>query len=124
VGLLLFNGKHASPPTDRGYIMKYDLDAEMMNAGLFYGDEKMKPFFYGYIFPQPPRAETLPIGPPAASWSDTFKEWVLPYDAVRASADPTAELRSFLDALYAQCVGAAGWDRDLLSYVAPKRRPR
>lgn len=121
VALLLFNGKHAVPPTNRGYIMTYDLDAELMNAGLYYGDEKTAPFFYGYIFPQPPSAETLPIAPTAASWSDALREWVLPYDAVRDAADPAAALRAFLDAIYAQCIAAAGWDRDKLSYVAPKR---
>ncbi len=46
VALLLFNGKHVVPPTDRGYIMKYDLDAELMNVGLYYGDESTAPFFY------------------------------------------------------------------------------
>jgi hypothetical protein len=124
VSLLLFSGKHVVPPTDRGYIMKYDLDAEMMAAGLYYGDETTAPFFYGYIVPQPPGAQTLPIAPAGASWSDAIKEWVLPYDAVRNAADPAAELRAFLDAIYAQCVAAAGWDREALSYAAPKRPRR
>ena len=122
VTLLLFSGKHVRAPADRGYIMKYDLDAELMNVGLFYGDEKTAPFFYGYIFPQPPGAATLPIAPAGASWSEAVSEWVLPYDAVRHADDPTAELRIFLDAIYAQCVAAAGWDRDALSYIAPPRR--
>ena len=122
VALLLFNGKHATAPADRGYIMRYDLDAEMMNAGLYYGDEKTPPFFYGYVYPQPPGAEGLPIAPAAASWSDAVKEWVLPYDAVRRAADPERELRTFLDAIYASCVSAAGWDRAALSYDAPARK--
>jgi hypothetical protein len=121
VALLLFNGKHVAPPLDRGYIMKYDLDAELMNAGLYYGDENTKPYFYGYIFPQPPGAESLPIAPASATWSEKIREWVLPYDAVRHAVDPAAELRAFLDAIYAQCVGAAGWDREALSYAAPHR---
>ena len=121
VALILFNGKHVAPPTDRGYIMKYDLDAELMNVGLFYGDETNAPFFYGYIFPQPAGAEHLPIAPTSASWSETIKEWVLPYDAVRSAADPAAELRAFLDAIYAQCIDAAGWDRAALSYDSPKQ---
>jgi hypothetical protein len=124
VSLLLFSGRHVTAPTDRGYIMKYDLDAELMAAGLYYGDERTAPFFYGYIFPQPPGAETLPVAPQAAAWSDAIKEWVLPYDAVRHAADPAAALRAFLDAIYAQCVTAAGWDRTALSYLAPTRLPR
>jgi hypothetical protein len=46
---------------------------------------------------------------------------VLPYDTVRYAADPAGELGAFLDAIYAQCIAAAGWDRDGLSYVAPRR---
>jgi len=124
VALLLFNGKKVPPPSDRGYLMKYDLDAELMNVGLYYGDETSAPYFYGYIYPEPPGVTQLSIAPAAASWSDTIKEWVLPYDAVRGAADPTAELRAFLDAIYAHCIGAAGWDRAALSYEAPKRALR
>jgi hypothetical protein len=121
VALLLFNGKRVAPPTDRGYIMKYDLDAELMNVGLYYGDETTPPFFYGYIHPEPPAPETLPVAPDAASWSSAIKEWVLPYEAVRSAANPAAELKAFLDAIYARCIESAGWDRESLSYEAPKR---
>jgi hypothetical protein len=121
ISLMLFNGKHAPAPTDRGYLLRYDLDAEMLNVGFWPGDETNAPFFYGYIFPQPENAPTLPIAPATASWSENIKEWVLPYDAVRTAADPAAELNAFLDAIYALCVSAAGWDRGALSYVAPKR---
>jgi hypothetical protein len=124
IALLLFNGKHVPPPTDRGYLMRYDLDAEMMNAGFYPGDDATAPFFYSYIFPQPEGAAHLPIAPATASWSDAIKEWVLPYEAVRTSADPTATLCAFLDATYALCISAAGWDRAALSYDAPKRVPR
>jgi hypothetical protein len=120
VALLLFNGKHVPAPTDRGYLLRYDLDAEMMNVGLYPGDDKTAPFFYGYIFPQPENAAQLPIAP-GASWSDQSKEWVLPYEAVRTAADPAAALYAFLDSIYALCTTVAGWDRAALSYDAPKR---
>jgi len=119
--LLLFSGKHVPPPTDRGYLLRYDLDAEMLNVGFYPGDDATAPFFYGYIVPQPPNASQLPIAPASAAWSDTMHEWVLPYDAVRTAANPAGELNAFLDALYALCVSAAGWDRSALSYIAPKR---
>ncbi len=119
VALLLFNGKHVAPPLDRGYLLKYDLDAELMNVGLYFGDEKTSPFFYGYVYPQPSGAQSLPIAPSSATWSTSLQEWVLPYDVVRNAVDPAAELRQFLDAMYDLCISAAGWDRDALSYVAP-----
>jgi hypothetical protein len=122
ISLMLFNGHKVRPPADRGYLFKYDLDAELMTAGFYLGDETNAPLFFGYIYPQPPGAEALPIAPNGASWSTQLSEWVLPYDAVRAAADPSAELRAFLDALYERCIDAAGWDREALSYLAPKPR--
>lgn len=118
VSLLLFGGKHVPAPTDRGYIMKYDLDAELMAAGLYYGDEQTAPFFYGYIFPQPAGAESLPIAPAAAAWSDAIKEWVLPYDAVRYAAGPSAELRlprCDFATMSARMDGGFAWRRSRLS---------
>lgn len=119
LALILFSGKHVAPPTDRGYLMKYDLDAELMNVGLFLGDEKNTPFFYGYIYPEPSGAQSLPIRPATASWSAALHEWVLPYQDVRSSADPAATIRAFIDAIYEQCFDAAGWDKESLTYDAP-----
>jgi hypothetical protein len=119
--LLLFNGKKAAAPTDRGYIMRYDLDAEIMNAGLYFGEEDTPPFFYGYISPEPQGCAEVAM-PPGGSWSRQLGEWVLPYAAVRASADGRADLRAFLDAIYTACSVAAGWDPDAHTYVHPPRR--
>ncbi|GAC1356896.1 MAG: hypothetical protein NVSMB31_17420 [Vulcanimicrobiaceae bacterium] len=121
LAMILFNGKHAPTPAGSNFLLRYDLDAEMMNVGFFCGDERTAPMFYGYVFPQPPGAEALAIAPAGATWSSEMKEWILPYDAVRQSTDPGAALRTFLDALYENCVSAAGWDRASLSYDAPKR---
>ncbi|MBV8198525.1 MAG: hypothetical protein JO263_10345 [Candidatus Eremiobacteraeota bacterium] len=122
LALLLFSGRKVTPPADRGYIMKYDLDAELMNVGLYLGDETTAPFFYGYIYP-PPEAEHLPIAPPAASWSAQLSEWILPYDTARASSDPEATIRAFIDSVYAQCFAAAGWNRDAHRYASPPGSP-
>ncbi len=64
VALVLFSGRHATAPMDRGYLLKYDLDAELMNCGLFLGDETTAPFFYGYIYPQPAGADGFAMAPP------------------------------------------------------------
>ncbi len=119
VALLLFSGRRVTPPADRGYIMKYDLDAQLMNVGLYLGDQGTAPFFYGYIYPEPEGAESLAIEPEAASWSSTLREWVLSYETVRSSASPDGTLRTFIDSMYAQCFAAAGWDRHAYSYEAP-----
>jgi hypothetical protein len=124
VALVLFNGRHVTAPADRGYLMKYDLDAELMNCGLFLGDETTAPVFYGYIYPQPSGAERFAMAPAAVSWSTAMSEWLLPYDAVRSSPSPAQTLRAFLDSLYDHCIADAGWDRQELSYTAPPARAR
>jgi Family of unknown function (DUF5996) len=122
LALILFNGKRVAPPTDRGYIMKYDLDAELMNVGLYLGDEQNGPFFYGYIHPEPKVAEAISLEPKASAWSGQLHEWVLGYDEVRRSPNPTEALVSFLDSIYFQCFKVAGWNREALTYELPKLR--
>jgi hypothetical protein len=119
VALILFNGRHATPPAGSGYLLKYDLDAELMNCGLFLGDETTAPFYFGYIYPQPAGAETFAMTPAGVTWSTTLREWVLPYDAVRTATAPADEIHAFLDAIYAHCISDAGWDRAALLYDAP-----
>ncbi len=122
VATILFNGRHVPAPADRGYLMKYDLDAALMNVGLYLGDEQNAPFFYGYIYPQPEDAPELHVAPSQAAWSPQLGEWLLPYDAVRASGDPEAMVRTFVDSIYELCFSAAGWDRDAFVYRAPPAR--
>ena len=120
--IMLFNGNHVEPPTDRGYLLKYDLDAELINVGLNLGDAADAPVYYGYIYPQPESCTTLPISPVGASWSDALGEWTIPYDTVRVAADPALALTTFLDAIYRLSADAAGWDHERFRYTPPPLR--
>jgi hypothetical protein len=120
--LLLFSGKHVEAPADRGYLFKYDLDAEMLNVGFYPGDDANPAIFYGYVYPQPAGCPTIQVLPPGATWSDKLGEWILPYETVRTSADPEATLVAFMDSLYSVCCDASGWDRKQLSYTPPPLR--
>lgn len=121
LSLMLFSGRHVDAPTDRGYLMRYDLDAELLNIGFYPGDEaNPRPMFYGYIYPQPPDCKAIDLGVPDAFWSQQLGEWLLPYDAVRASPDPRGAIVAFLDALYRTCGSAAGWDAKAFAYDRPK----
>jgi hypothetical protein len=120
--LLLFNGKHVDPPKTRGYLFRYDLDAEMMNVGFYPGDDLYPAMFYGYIYPQPPGCASIPMVPEHASWSDALGEWILPYEAVRALENPQSAIVAFLDGVYGVCARASGWDLGQLTYVPPPLR--
>jgi hypothetical protein len=119
LALLLFSGKQVPPPLNRGYLLKYDLDAEMMNAGFYPGDDANDAFYYAYIYPAPTNCDQL-TPTTGVTWSTKFGEWVLPYDTLRSSADPEALLRALLDGVYDIC--GAGWDRAAHTYAPPPLR--
>ena len=96
----LFNGRAASAPTDLGYIMQYDLDAEHFNAGFWPGDDSApEPSLYAYLVPRPPGCEGAPIAPPFAGWVETMGEWMMSYAEVRTCGDPRQAILDFLEAL-------------------------
>ena len=123
--LLLFTGKHLLAPDDRGYIMRYDLDAEHMNAGFWFGDDNNPtPGFYGYLVPRPDGCESAPIGAENAGWVEAMGEWVMPYDAVREKRDPRKVILTFLEGVYGVATSLGGWDAEALTYVKPPPAPR
>jgi hypothetical protein len=125
LAVLLFSGKKASPPEDRGYIMRYDLDAEHMNAGFWPGDDSSPDaVFYGYLVPLPPGCATAPIEPEHAGWAEAMGEWMMPYEAVRTCPDPRAALLAFLRSVYRVALTEGGWDGPALEYTRPARPVR
>lgn len=120
LAILRFSGKHAEAPENRGYIMRYDLDAEFMNAGFWPGDDKSPAAaFYAYIYPKPVGCELAPINPTSAAWVEQMGEWILPYDAVRTSSDPRRTILEFLDCIYEIAGSQGGWDLNNYKYVVP-----
>jgi hypothetical protein len=88
---------------------------EVSSAGFWPGsDEAPEPIFYSYAYPSPVGFESFEVRPEAASWSTALREFVLPYEAVRASASPDATLMAFLESTYQAAAAAGGWDRDAL----------
>lgn len=120
LAVLLFNGKHAVAPQDKGYIMRYDLDAEHLNAGFWPGDDSSPdPVFYAYLVPQPPGCALAKMDPGGAAWIEQMGEWILPYEAVRNAPDPAAQVRAFLASAYRMAGELSGWDLESLTYEKP-----
>jgi hypothetical protein len=63
-----------------------------------------------------------PVSPDAARWDAGLGEFVLPYAAVRTSADPEGTLLAFLQSTYAAAAETGGWDRAALDCAV--QRPR
>jgi len=120
---LLFTGKKLDAPEDKGYIMRYDLDAEHLNVGFWPGDETSpEPIFYGYLVPRPDGCEVAPMRPEHASWVEAMEEWILPYESVRSCEDPRQALLDFLDSVYQVAVTQGGWNAESFEYITPPTR--
>ena len=74
----------------------------------------MEAFFYSYAYPEPPGYREYAIAPAQASFSDTFGEFVLPYEDMRQSPDPDAALLTFLESTYEAAANCARWNRAAL----------
>ncbi len=105
-----FSGRPAPPhpggmPNVADWVMREAYSHELSSAGFWPGSAGVDAAFYAYAYPEPPAFAQAPVRPAAAYYHDTLREFILPYEAVRQSANPEATLRQFLDSTFA----AAGW---------------
>jgi hypothetical protein len=70
--------------------------------------------FYAYAYPEPEGCSAAPLQPPAATYHPVLREWVLPYESVRLSATPEADLLAFLESTYDAPATLGKWDRAAL----------
>jgi hypothetical protein len=57
--------------------------------------------------------------PGAAHYDTTAREFLLPYEALRAAPNPDEELLQFFQTTYAAAADLGRWDRAALDRVAP-----
>jgi hypothetical protein len=72
------------------------------------------PIFYSYAYPEPDGFRSAKVAPAAARFDETLGEFVLPYEEVRRSTEPEAELMAFLQSTYDVAASLLHWDRDAL----------
>jgi hypothetical protein len=73
-----------------------------------------RPAFYAYAHPQPDGFAAGSVQPDAAFYSETLREYLLPYDAIRDDPDPTAAVQAFVRSTYEAAASLGGWDRAAL----------
>lgn len=76
------------------------------------------PMFYAYAAPEPAGFRTATVRPPEAFYEAKLGEFLLPYDAVRKSADPRSMLLDFLQTTYEAGANFGNWDRAALERQA------
>jgi hypothetical protein len=93
---------------------------EESSAGFWAGGVvAAEPFFYSYAYAEPDGFRTAPIR--HGHFDETYGEFVLPYEQVRAGADPSQMLLDFFQSTYDAAADLAHWDRAALERepVAP-----
>ena len=70
--------------------------------------------FYSYAYPAPEGFGAARVPPKEVFFSKELGEFLLPYDAIRATPDPDAALLSFLHGTYEAAADLGRWDRKAL----------
>jgi hypothetical protein len=126
-----FSGRRAPPhpggvPHLPDAVAREAYSHEVSSAGFWPGGPgKEQAVFYAYAYPEPPGFPEAAVAPDAARYDGDLHEFTLPYEAVRAAADPDAALLAFLASTYAAAADLAGWDRAALECdLGQPGRPR
>jgi hypothetical protein len=100
---------------------------QVSSAGWWPLSEEPGPAFYAYPYPEPDGYREELVRPVDAYFDPRWGEFLLPYDAVRAAADPDAIVLEFFQSTYEAAATLAGWDRPALEAAEvpdlPPRRP-
>ena len=73
--------------------------------------------FYSYAYPEPPGYADAAVRPAAAFYDKDWREFFLPYNALRTAASPDDDLMAFLQTTYDAAASSGDWPRE-----APERR--
>jgi Family of unknown function (DUF5996) len=120
-----FSGRPAPPhpggvPHMPDWVAREAYSQEVSSAGFWPGGATVpEAVFYSYAYPEPPGFRDVVVAPATARFDGTLGEFVLPYEAVRTSADPDQTLLSFLQATYEAAAEGARWDRAALETTVP-----
>jgi hypothetical protein len=112
-----FSGRPAPPhpggiPGLPDWVTREAYSHEVSSAGFWPGGEAFPtPIFYAYAYPTPEGFAEAQVEPAGAFFSEEMGEFMLPYEEVRQSPDPDAQLMAFLESTYEAAADLAAWDR-------------
>jgi hypothetical protein len=106
--------QHASMPGLPDRVTRDAYSHEVSSCGFWPGAPGVEAMFYSYAYPEPAGYREYAIGPAGAAFDTNFGEFVLPYETMRAAADPDGMLLEFLQSTYEAAANCAHWDRGAL----------
>jgi hypothetical protein len=113
-----FSGRPAPPhpggaPNCADWVMVEGYSRELSSCGFWPGGGE-EGAFYAYAYPEPDGFADYAVGPSDAFYSTGFRQFLLPYEAVRTAPDPDRALSEFLHTTYEAAAELGGWDRAAL----------
>jgi hypothetical protein len=120
-----FSGRRAPERPGQDPVTREAYSHEVISFGFWPGGvtptgvECPEPVLYAYAAPEPDGFRAARVRPSAARYDDRLAEFVLPYEAVRASGDPAALIRAFCEDVYDAGASLGGWDRAELERRQP-----
>jgi hypothetical protein len=118
-----FSGQRAPAMPDADLVTREAYSHDVVSFGFWAGDANLRePTYYSYTAPEPAQLRERSLTPEAARWAEQGggSLALLPYEAVRTTADPQRTLLAFLESAYEAGAGAASWNTaDLASFWCP-----
>lgn len=110
-----FSGERAPERPGADSITREAYSHAAISHGFWPGSGPVQePAFYAYAAPEPEGFKQALVRPAAAYYHPELSEFILPYEAVRATASPADELTRFLASTYDSAAVLAGWNRSAL----------
>jgi hypothetical protein len=70
--------------------------------------------FYSYAYPEPAGYAEAKVAPEGAYYNKDLREFILPYELVRAASSPDDALLAFARSTYDAAAGLGKWNRSEL----------
>jgi hypothetical protein len=107
-----FSGRDAPPhpggaPNCPDHVMREGYSHELSSAGFWPGGGA-EGAFYSYAYPAPKEFDEAPV-PEQATFDEGLGEFILPFEFVRAAADPRRLVSDFLEATFDAASRLGGW---------------
>lgn len=119
-----FSGRRAPERPGADPITREAYSHEVISHGFWPGGGAVQSAaFYAYAAPEPADFKNATVLPAEAFYQRELAEFILPYDAVRGSADPAGILDSFLRSTYTAGAQLGHWDRDSLERSESNGKP-
>jgi hypothetical protein len=111
-------------PNCPDWVMEEAYSHEESSMGWWPQTEAPGPAFYAYTYPEPDGFRSALVRPAEAYFHERLGLFMLPYSAVRISADPDGAVQDFLQSTYEAGADLGGWDRRRLEPAVRPGRPQ